>query len=76
MPGKLGEPMKGYFDCSFSINIPTITVYEDRVEISSLLLPRKNKPAEGIVLDYCKLCSKNNNVFIEKPTRTFLKSKT
>ena len=71
MRGVLGNPTKGYFDCSFSINIPKITVYEDRVDISSLLLPRKNTPSEGIVLDYCQLSSKSNATFIESPASMF-----
>lgn len=71
MPGSLGKPVKNYSGCSFSLRIPTLTIYADRAVIDSFVIPQKSVQAEGIVLDYCKLIGRNGILFEEKPSKDF-----
>ena len=65
-----------YHSCSFALKIPNLTVFADRAEIKSLILHDKQKSAEAIVLDYCKLIDKNRATFTKRPESMFYPATT
>ena len=65
-----------YHGCSFALKIPNLTVFADRAEIKSLILHDKQKSAEAVVLDYCKLIDKNRATFTKRPESMFYPATT
>ena len=71
MPGILGKPVAGYFECPFSLSIPKETIFEERADVTLTIIPRKSVSPEAEVFDYCKILSRNKMEFIESPEDMF-----
>lgn len=71
MPGMLGDLRSNYYECTFSLRLPTLTIYEDRVDLNTGIF-RKQNTSESIVVDYCSFTAKNNVCFAVDPSDMLL----
>lgn len=66
MSGMLSDLIPSYVGCGFQVVIPTLTIFEERVEVKSRLR-RSEDSLDSIIVDYCLFAGKNNVCFTTRP---------